>query len=262
MKSLFGMFAARARGAGDILKQLGLTKGLKLCLDAGDAGSYTSGRTWKDRSGGGCDFGLGKGPGAGPGDPKFSGGPGKLSKDQYFAFDGEALFTLPANAPWMQNLHKAGAKLTLMAWLLPRLDKTGAAICGTKGTGPAAGFRWGWSEQGAQQVHVGNGKGNTVLAGPTLADGAWQFAAISIDEAVGANGAVLALNGAQTRAKSTYDAPVAGPAVAKFQIGASASTAFLRPNSRLAMFIAHEGVALKPKQLDAFFGATRARFGI
>ena len=42
-----------------MLRRLGLTNGLKLCLDAGDANSYTSGEPWLDTSGNGYDFNRG-----------------------------------------------------------------------------------------------------------------------------------------------------------------------------------------------------------
>lgn len=93
------------------LRRLGLTEGLKLCLDAGDSNSWPgSGGKWLDRSGGGYDFFLGTDATAQTTDPTFNGAVGKRSSGEYFSFDGGDYFSYDTtNESWMKALHKAGA---------------------------------------------------------------------------------------------------------------------------------------------------------
>ena len=60
----------------DYIGELSLNSNLVLCLDAGDANSYTSGQKWLDRSGNGYDFFLGTTDSVQASDPTFNGTPG------------------------------------------------------------------------------------------------------------------------------------------------------------------------------------------
>jgi len=97
-----------------IIRDLGLTTNLKLCLDAGDPASYTSGQKWLDRSGGGYDFHLGATSGSEASDPTFNGVAGRQSDAEYFSGDGGDYFTYDSNSEtWMRDFHRAGAVTVL-----------------------------------------------------------------------------------------------------------------------------------------------------
>lgn len=98
------------------LQTLGLTGGLKLCLDAGDRASYPgSGTKWLDTSGGGYDFDFGDGSTSST-RPTFNGTAGGLSSSEYLSFDGGDYLTYDsANESWMKSLHKNGQAVSIMA---------------------------------------------------------------------------------------------------------------------------------------------------
>ena len=96
------------------IRRCGLTTGLKLCLDKGDANSYASGQSWLDVSGNGYDFFLGATGGAEASDPTSNGTAGGRSPEEYWSFDGVQFFRLAsANPTWVNNFHKDNAKFTL-----------------------------------------------------------------------------------------------------------------------------------------------------
>ncbi len=99
---------------------LGLTTNLKLCLDAGDPASYSSGQKWLDRSGGGYDFHLGATSSSEASDPTFNGVAGRQSDAEYFSGDGGDYFTYDSNSEtWMRDFHKAGAITALAVVYVP-----------------------------------------------------------------------------------------------------------------------------------------------
>jgi hypothetical protein len=96
-----------------------------------------------------------------------------------------------------------------------------------------------------------------------LAINTWHFVAVSLDEAVGADGAITYIDGTAGTTSSTYTSPSAAGAQYTFEIGASGNAASpLLNTTRLGMFAAWEGVALTTAQLHALFQGTRGRFGI
>lgn len=115
--SMMGAFQGPASGKARmdmlcVIQHCGLATGLKLCLDAGDDESYSSGQKWLDTSGGGYDFYRGAGSGSEGSDPTFNGTVGRRSSGEYFSGDGGDYFTYDsANETWMNDLHKNG-KLT------------------------------------------------------------------------------------------------------------------------------------------------------
>lgn len=246
-----------------VLQALGLVGGLQLCLDAGDAASYTSGQSWLDRSGNGYDFFRGADNSATATDPTFNGSAGGLSSGEYFSFDGGDYCTYDsANETWMESLHKDNATFTIMSWVWPDLDGTGASICGTKGAGTTLGAQWRWSNGATQQLLIGNGSADTSITGSNYADSVWQFSAVSIDEAVGSNGAIFILNNTTTLKSSTFTSPSASAASQVMKIGQRGDgNDALRANSRLAMFAAWN-VALSESKMRSIYNATRGRFGV
>lgn len=127
-----------------ILK-LGLTSGLQLCLDAGDAESYDgTSQKWLDRSGGGYDFFRGTDGTSQATDPTFNGTAGAVSSSEYFSDDGGDYLTYDTTIEtWMQNLGKSGQSVSVFAHAYFPSD-TDAIIFGTNSTAASAGASFGY----------------------------------------------------------------------------------------------------------------------
>ena len=247
----------------------GLANGLKLCLDAGDIFSAPSGATsWLDQTVNGYDFFRGTTSGAEATDPTFNGMVGNLSKDEYWSFDGGDLFQYDsANETWMESIHKAGAKFTITAWIWVGSASANGCICGDRGAAAGdTGFVFNTNATDNLRFNVANA-GTSVLTLTTAAAipavGQWIFTAMSLDEAVGANGAILQLNGTKEIFTSTYVAPSAAAASFGLQIGAGGNAFNPFPAaSRMGMTAMWQGVALTANELMAIYNATRKRFGV
>lgn len=261
------VFAPPHRTIIQTVEALGLTSGLKLCLDAADAASYTSGQSWLDRSGNGHDFFLGIDGSTTTTDPTFNGSPGGLSANEYFSFDGGDQFRYDsANEAWMNNLHKDGALFTLAGYFKP-VATDGRGLLGTNGANPNnTGIAWIINpSSGNAQLTVGNGSGTfarSLLQNMGVTSGAWQFLAVSVDEPN--NVGFHFRNGvAATTAAASYTTPSTGDATYTMEIsGCGNSTVRLPDTSCAAVVLAWEGVALSSGQLAALFNATRRRYGI
>ncbi len=248
-----------------MLRRLGLTAGLKLCLDAGDAASYSAGQPWLDRSGGGYDFNRGTTSGADATDPTFTGSAGGLSSGEYWALDGGDLFTYDsANETWMDNIHKAGALFSAVVWANPAAGAQ--ALFGTSGNNAAS--------IGAQvTINTTNGNVNFQIADGSgvlalnsssnlgAAAGTWQMFAVSVNEA--ANTCIRLRNSTSGSGAGAYATPSSSAATNVMQLAAAGNAQIIMPNnSRLAQVMMWEGVALSLANLNAIFNATRGRYGV
>ncbi len=250
-----------------VVKRLRLASGCKLILDAADARSYASGQSWLDRSGGGYDFHLGATSGSEASDPAFTGTPGTLAA--HWAFDGGDYFTYPTTNPsWVDNLHKAGAKATVAAWVSYAADANIAAVCGNSAN-VTSNIGFDFRTTGTNRFlrfRVMNGSGtNAFNQTGTLALTAdtWSFMAVSIDEAAGANGLVFFLNGSSESFSSTYSSPSAAASTYALQLANLGNNgAPLVSGSKMSGVMMWEGVALTSAQLTALYQATRRRYGV
>lgn len=252
-----------------VIRRLGLTNGLKLCLDAGHETSLPAASTkWLDLSGNGFDFFRGTTAGADATDPAINGTPGRRSSSEYLSFDGgDFLRYDAANETWMQNIHKDNAKFTLLSWLYWGANGTPYRWVGTRGAGSGTGFLVAQSSSGNMTLSVQNAGANgltyTTSVIPGFALNTWSFAAVSLNEAVGANGAIMMINDGQELITSTYVSPSAGNATEVMEIGALGGGGTPMPaGSRMSSFAAWEGVALSAEQLRAMYQATRGKFGV
>lgn len=250
------------------LTTLGLTTNLKLCLDAGEGDSYTSGQSWLDLSGNGYDFFRGATSGATTDDPTFSGVADALSANEYWSFDGGDYFLYDsANENWMNNLHKDGALFTLAGWVYPGTAAQ-MGVFGTSGINAAnIGIAFFFNAStGILSCYVYNGSGagtarsmNFDTAGVVAS--AWQFIAVSVDEA--ASLVTFARNASFGTAAASYSSPSAAAATLGTAVGGGGgSTNRLTAGSRLAMFAAWEGRALTAWELEQIYNKTRRRFGV
>ena len=250
----------------DTIRNLGLADNLKLCLDAGDVVSYASGQSWLDRSGNGHDFFLGADGSATATDPTFNGIAGNKSSNEYFSFDGGDYFTYDTtNETWMENIHKDNAIFTICAWVYFAAAGDTGTIFGDRGAAAGnTGFIFRKAVGDVLAFNVQNA-GAAVLALSTVGTvpTGWTFAAISFNEATGANGASLIVNTTEELFTSTYSSPSAGAASFTMQIAAGGNVAgvFVN-NARLGGLMAWEGTALTMAQIMTIYQATRGRYGV
>lgn len=245
----------------------GLTSNLQLCLDAGDAASYTSGTKWLDRSGNGYDFFLGT---DGTTDaPTLNGGAGNRGAywsgvTKYFTYD-------TTNEVWMQNLHKDNAAFTCI-YIMYAAGTNPAAFGTSDGTvATNIGVSFYVASTSPPKIYVANGTGGAALevnGDTTPAANAYHMVGVSLNEATGAGGGFLYTDGAYNQVSasdtfnSAYSSPSASSATYKMNVAALGNGGTpLSANERLGA-IAIWSSALTKANLDSIFALQRARYGI
>ncbi len=243
-----------------VLTSLGLTSGLKLCLDAGDAASYTSGQSWLDRSGNGYDFFRGANGTATTDDPTFNGSAGGLSVNEFFSFDGGDFFRYDTtNETWMNNLHKDGARYTIIGWInILSSANAQPVLANGQGLSTTVGIEFGASNTNTLRLRIGNGGGAFALTtetAATLSFGTWIMVSATVDEAAGTG--FLGVDTTFTTFTSTYTSPSASNAPQTMEIGARANAAngIFVNGSKIAAVMVWEGVALTQAQVAAIYNA-------
>lgn len=247
-----------------VIRRLGLTQGLKLCLDAGDEASYSgSGQTWSDVSGNGHHFYRGATSGSESSDPAYNGTAGRRSAGEYFGFDGGDYCVLAASNPtWANNMHKDNAKWAAIAAVyLANLDGN-QGIFGTQAGAHQIGSSVYIDTAGKLNWLIGNGSTEeTKTSSGALSAGAWALIGMSVDEAKGAGGLIFNINGTS----STHDATIASPSASNASTMEVASlvggTIPIRNGGRLGFLCMWESVALNAGALNALFQAARGKFG-
>lgn len=248
----------------DTLSRLGLLTSLQVCLDAGDSASYTSGQSWLDRSGNGQDFFLGLNGSVTASDPTFTGTAGGLSSGEYFVVDGGDYFTYDAtNETWMQNMHKDNALFSFACWAFPQ--GSGAnGLFGTAGNNASnigAQFLCNTSN-GNVSFQVANGSGSLALSSATnlgAAAGAWQFFAVSVNEA---GNVIRVRNSTSATATAAYTSPSASAATHTLGVGQLGNgQAPISNTGRIAQAM-FWSTNLSLAQITSIFNATRGRYAI
>lgn len=251
-----------------VLERLGLTSGLKVCVDAGDSASYTTGQPWLDRSGNGYDFNRGATSASEASDPTFNGSAGGLSTGEYWSFDGADYFRYDTtNETWMNNLHKDNAVFTIVSWL--NAPGTGSiGVVGTTGNGTAGRHgiyfgRSGSTGPGAMTLLVNNAQpGGDPPAVNDFSSFILTnecFVACAMNEPTGS--LLYCLNGSFESKSVTYSGPSTNDATFTMEIGARGNAEARLPNlSRLYMVAIWEGVALSQAQITSIYNASHSRF--
>lgn len=250
-----------------VIRRLGLTQGLKLCLDAGDGASYSgSGQTWNDVSGNGHPFYRGATSGSESSDPTFSGTAGRSSAGEYFEFDGDDYFTLASgsNPTWVNNMHKAGAKGSFVAAVY--MTSTHSVDTPIISTGCldlskiGFGFLVGNNKILSFQVCKGAGPSTAFnQSSALLLVTGWNFVAVSIDEAN--NICHFNVNGASSSYAGAYISPSSSNASTSAKLGWDGAHSFIAPNgTRIANLSAWEGRAMNTGELQALSLAVRGKF--
>lgn len=266
-----------ASGAGGMtllgaIQSAGLTSNLVLCLDSGDAVSYTSGQSWLDRAGSGYDFFLGATGGAEASDPTFTGTAGNLSA--YWALDGGDYFTYDTtNEAWMQNIHKDNANFTILSVCYRGTAGAGVtSVVGTSAGNANTGFFYSTSGvDGTPFFRVKNAGADAIAKGglTELTASAYNITAVSLNEATGAGGGFHWLNGAYNQVSgpsdtfdSTYTSPASGNATFTMQIAALGNAGSPSQSGDRMACVAVWTTALTKAQLDSLYALLRGRFGL
>lgn len=236
-----------------IIQNRSLTSGLQLCLDAGDAASYTSGQSWLDRSGNGYDFFLGPTSGVEADDPTFSGNPGDGSANEYFLYAASDKHTYDsAVETWMSALHQDNA---VFSWIVgayvPASSQTSvfSTVSAANFSGVTAVIN---TTSSFCRMNVRHASGNAVVltaTGTPTAD-AWNFFGGSLNEASASSGILKANGTTDTGVTVTYTTPSA--AAANPMMLASSRATGVSANVRIA-FVAIWNTALTSTDLDNLY---------
>lgn len=243
---------------------LNLRSGLRLILDSGDAGSYTTGQVWTDLSGQANNYNRGTTSGAEATDPTFNGVAGDLSNREYFSFDGGDYLTPTGVPTFGSTWHRSTAKFTLAMVINPGTVGTGWRLFSTMNTAASdTGMFLTVSAGGLVQLLVYNA--GVVVASPShsvaLVAGADHFVALSVDLALSADRSIFQVNSLQETPVLNYTSPSAGASTGNATIFAGTAGSLPAPaSSRLGFVGAWDTVALTKAQLNQLYLAAKARW--
>lgn len=246
----------------DIISKLGLMSGLKVCLDAGDSASYSSGQVWLDRSGNGYDFNRGSGSGSGSDDPTFNGTVGGTSKNEYFSLDGDDYFSYDSSTEaWMDAMHQDSA-LWAFAGML-NIGSSATRLFGNQGTGIGT---VAYINAGVDTLTLSVTKLpalNAFFEALSIAVPTGDvFVAMRVNEAGNSWSAIV--NGVTANGAScTYSAPSAGVASNPLEIGAQGGGTLPAPSgTRFYSAAFWQGTVPSLASLQALSTAARGKFGV
>ena len=264
----------------DVLTTLSLTSDLKLCLDAGDSSSYSSGQSWLDRSGGGYDFHFGASNSSATDDPTFNGSSGGLSSAEYMSTDGGDFFEYDQATPetWMNNMHKNNAIVAMCCWIYPTdFSSTETRMWSTAGgsvaTRPGTNYRFDYGSDKARLL-VGNASSEAAclskIGDTAVSTDEWNFVAYSLNEGTGSGGGFLYLNGAynQVSSSDTFTSTYSSPTTSNISgdpsiMGDSRSSTLARfaSGGRYAMIAVWEGgTQISKANFDDIYAQTNRDF--
>lgn len=261
-----------------VLTDLSLTGNLKLCLDAGDSDSYTSGQSWLDRSGGGYDFFRGADNGASSDDPTFNGAAGGLSINEYWSVDGGDFFNYDTTEEaWMNNIHKNNADFSILAWIWQNASADFTPICGDRASNtPSFSFYQGIGSGLLIGVDNTGGGGFGCLNVSADSEGQfaeWSLVGLTLDEAAGAGGSFFYRGDSNGNGydqvssvdtfDGTYTSPSASNSADNFNILAQGGNLSVASNNtRLAMLAIWEGGHITKANFDSIWDNTKGRMGL
>lgn len=257
------------------IRKVGLTPGLKLCLDAGHEASLpAASASWLDLSGGGYDFWRGSAAGADANDPTINGTAGRRSSAEFLSSNGDDWLDYDTtNETWMNNLHKPTGMGGVAAWVFVPAGAwaSGVAFLSTATAVPSTqhGMVTGLRTADKRLIlEVYNASGSFVHSSnfgstePT--EGAWNFYGISWDFSLaGVNNVTVLAN--STR-RSVISMPPTGSysssnASQKMRIGTQHTGAGMGSGSALSQHAVWEGARPSLESFDALFNLTRSKYG-
>lgn len=249
-----GRFGGGGSSLISIITSLGLTSGLKVCLDAGDINSYNgTSQTWTDTSGEGNSYFRGTTSGAQGSDPTFVGTPGGLSSNDYFSFDGNDQFAETTNQTWADGFGLDGALFSMLAvvWIPDSLSGFHGIF--SNGLPFNSGSAMNFYYEDDDKLHYADSPFSVFPESSNFrSSNSWNFCGLSVSENAGATGSFLQLQTTVTtfNGNQTVDASVSGAYTVGFQ---------MRNTSRLTMFAAWAGVALTTTQMDALYDQIQSK---
>ncbi len=215
-----------------ILDDLGLDIATtQIVLDSGDSNCFGgSGETLTDVNGV-QDFHLGAAATTDGDEPVFNGTAGDLSAAEYFSFDGTTeKFRAKAQTAFIETLHKNNAVFSV-AFVFYRGGGHGAdkSLLGTSGSNNGQ-IGIDLTVTTAELINFAVRTGTTAAldqtSTATINNNAWNFVGVSIDEAAGASGGIMNINGAQETFDATYSSPSASNATYTLEVCAAGNDVF------------------------------------
>jgi hypothetical protein len=237
-----------------IIGNLGLSSGLKCCLDAGDLNSYDgTSQTWVDASGNGNSFYRGTTSGSDATDPTFNGVAGALADTAYFSTDGGDSFTEAADLSFADTWGADGTKFTLVGLIY--LPSNPAATATLFGNGTSSNVLFEVKTNG--RISLNCPEDFTLDSSNSLSLNAWNFVAASMDENGGASGTLVRVQSTQTTGNGARTAPDAATGAYKIGTTSTGANGLFPSGTRFSMFAAWNGVALTNTQLSDLYTAIK-----
>lgn len=245
-------------------KRVGLSPALT--IDAAWPASVGSGQTLTDLSGNSRDFVLGAAVGVSTDDPTLVAG-APLTRSRYLSFDGgDYLTKATANDAFFNGLHKDDAAWSIVvAIYVPATNSAASRILATKAAaGSDVGIMWTLNGNETVCILQSDGVANFTLgSGSDKADlDAWNVIGVSQDEAGGATGSFIYMNGTVETYDGAYTTPSASDAGTPATIGADgAAGGVFIADVRLGAFMMFAS-AITQAQMASLGAAMSARYGI
>lgn len=164
----------------EIIKKLGLTSNLNVCLDVADPRSYDgSSQTWTDLTGNSNNYFRGPDVSATAKDPTFNGTANRWLDTTYFSFDGGDLFKETTDQSFADNWHKNNGACTILAVYYPINKAATTSLWYTQCTGLLV--------RNTRVLRFAHNIDNSTLetndSTATLTASTWNFIAAAFDEA-------------------------------------------------------------------------------
>lgn len=246
------------------ITRVGITSGLKLCLDAADSSSAASSTPdkWLDVSGNGYDFYRGSGTGSDAADPTFNGTVGGKSQNEYWSSDGGDYFTYDTTSEtWMDNLHKDSAVWGFAGWMyVPSTAAFSPSLILTRAGGDA-GVIVSLNKTALYAtvtVYKATGAVFSQNSAAVLRLNGWNYVSFAINEATPAH--YFNLNGVASSGAAAYAAPSTSGAGTPMMLMVTNSITGASSGVRIASLAMWEGTVPTAANLQGLFEYSGARF--
>lgn len=208
-----------------MIQRIGADANLNFALDAGDINSWPgSGQEWIDANGSGNNFYRGTNNTTETGEPSFNGTAGRLSESDYWglpSLTAASFFTEVGTQSYFNNWHKDNAAFSILGVAYKPAGSGGTLFATAPLVSPGLILTVS-SVNGRLTLQVSGGFTHTTTA--ALTDNSLNFFAATVNEATGANGCTIQINGTQEFFSSTYSSPSGSDRAQLAQIGVMGGT--------------------------------------
>lgn len=209
-----------------MIQQIGATANLNFALDAGDINSWSgSGQEWIDANGSGNNFYRGTNNTTEAGEPSFTGTAGRLSESDYWSIPSvtaASIFTEVGTQSYLNDWHKNNATFSIIGVAYKPSGGGGTLFATAPLVSPGLILTVS-SVNGRITLQVAP-SGFTHTTTTALTDNSLNFFAATVNEATGANGCTIQINGTQESFTSTYSSPSSADRAQLAQIGMMGGT--------------------------------------